>query len=343
LHPVARNSGGTAGIRKNTRPEYLKFVFWIFRTGFLFSHMNKFESISTKARDWRETIIGEEFKRNIEEFGLARSAEMLLDSVNAKLHFEKEGDESFSEIRNKLNNEAGVVIANHPGNFDLLCILAAINRKDLKFMVNVDTQETWSKLFGEKLVVPSLHMYESREEAEEAKKREKKEKLSDEEVAKRQKIVQENLVIVRSILDHIKNGGLFIYFPTGGDDSRHMEQFKFENLFRLLVGKMKSTDMVYSFNILNPEKRRTKMDQALRTAGSFSSAKKSGNINISRLTEPISINVDEDYSQAGEWKSFLKGDKEGDSEALTEHYLEKFPRFDSIIEEARRTRITEND
>jgi hypothetical protein len=304
--------------------------------------MNKLESISTKARDWREKIITDKFRRNIEKFGLACSARTMLDSVNAKLHFEKEGDESCSEIRHKLNNEAGVVIANHPGNFDLLCILAAIERKDLKFMVSADAQEAWSRLFGEKLVVPSLHMYATREEAEEAKKGNRGEKLSHDEIIKRQRIAQDNLVIVRSILDHIKNGGLFIYFPTGGDDSRHMERFKFENLFRLLVGKMKPTDMVYSFNILNPEKRRTKMDQVLRTAGLFSGAGKSGNINISRLTEPISINVDENCSKATEWKSLLSGNKDKDNEALTEHYLGKFPHFGSIVEQAKKTKITKN-
>lgn len=304
--------------------------------------MNKLESISTKARDWREKIITDKFKRNIEKFGLARSARMLLDSVNAKLHFEKEGDESCGEIRHKLNNEAGVVIANHPGNFDLLCILAAIDRKDLKFMVSADAQEAWSRLFGEDLVVPSLHMYATREEAEEAKKRNRKEKISQEEIIKRQRIAQDNLVIARSILDHIKNGGLFIYFPTGGDDSRHMERFKFENLFRLLVDKMKPTDMVYSFNILNPEKRRTKMDQVLRMAGLFSDASRSGNINVSRLAEPILINVDEDYSQATEWKNLMNGNKDKDNEALTQHYLEKFPQFGSIVEQAKKTEKTEN-
>jgi len=301
--------------------------------------MIKLESISTKARDWREGIMADNFKGDVEKCGMAQAAQMLLNALNIKPLFEKENSDGYAQMRNKLNSESGIVIANHPGNFDLLCILAALDRKDLKFMVSADVHKMWSNIFGEDVVVPALHMHETREEAGKVK-REKNEKgnLSEDEIQKRQKIAHDNLLIFRSILDHVRKGGLFIYFPTGGDDSRRTEEFQFENSFQFLVKKMKPTDIIYSFNISLGEKEQDKRDQVLRVAGSFSDASTGGKINVSRFTEQLILKIDEEYSQASEWQGLSSGKKEEDSVTMTRHYLEKFKSFQEKVEGAKVTK-----
>jgi hypothetical protein len=296
--------------------------------------MNKLEGARDKLLDFRENLMIQKYREDIRNLGLGEASAKMLESLNIKPNYKKREDLYFSEMREKLNQEAGILIANHPGGFDIISVLSALNREDIKFLVSEEVSEKWAGIFGKDKVLsaPKAKAY-SPEQNKSVSYREND--AIDDPVAKNISAVQrEYLKIMRTITDHIESGGLFIFFPTGGDDSRKLQEFQFKDLFRVLLKKIDSEKMVYSLNIRSDEMK-NKTEQAFRIAGSFSDALTGGKINWNRLKEPLKIKIDEDYSRSEEWKTLLSGNKHQERIDCTEHYLEKFPEFRLEVLDAR--------
>ena len=153
----------------------------------------------------------EQVKKEGSEDILFDSMERYLETLNIELVYESEKDNpEIEEMRRRLNTEAGVIISNHPGYFDVLAILHLIKRQDIKIVAS--HFEDISKILGTEKFLPAV-----RDPAGVAK-------------------------LMRDIKNHIKSGGALLIFPTGGqdginkpEDKRH---FEFQSGFRYLVGKV---------------------------------------------------------------------------------------------------------
>jgi len=263
--------------------------------------MNKLEGVKKITEDYHTKIVGNRYKKKIEEKGLGEATKDLMGAMGVSVLSKRENDPEFSEMRKKLSTEPGIVIANHPGQYDALAILSTLNRQDIKFMVAGNVYEALSSVFGEERII-------------EAKRDGRKDLLDT----------------LNGILKHIENGGLFIYFPTGGRETWSTDaKFEFFSSFRYLVEKMNSKDMVYSMNInpvsTNPERSGLSIERVVRESAFASDSGREIPI-LSKRAKPFTLEIDENYSQAGEWKNIIEseGSNPVKNKMLTLNYLEKF-------------------
>ncbi len=226
---------------------------------------------------------------NIEQDVSKRGLEALHDAINKYFEiwnvapsYQQESNEEFAEMRRKLNSEAGIIIANHPGYMDVPAILNCIAREDIKIMVDKEGYEILRGLIGEKYIVPADRSVLSEVEA------------------------------------HIKSGGIFMIFPTGEVG----EKLDFKAGFTQLLSGLNPSDMVYSFFINPQDVQTIESSYHGRTAGVASALYLNPTANINRLRETKVVRVDEKYSTAQEWQetySDAQGRKEKTT-LLTRHY-----------------------
>jgi hypothetical protein len=300
--------------------------------------MNRLEGVGKNLRDFRESSMAQKYREDIRSLGLGEASTKMLESLNIKPDYKKKDDPHFSEMREKLNREAGILIANHPGGFDIVSVLSTLNREDIKFVVAEEVFERWAGIFGKEHVLSAPKVKAYPPEQNKLASCGENDADDDPVTADVSAVQRAYLGIMREITDHIESGGLFIFFPTGGDDSRELQRFQFKDLFRVLIKKIKPETMVYSLNIRSDEMK-NQMEQAFRIAGSFSDAFTGGKINWNRLKDPLEIELDENYSRAEEWKRLLSGNKHQERVDFTEHYLEQFPEFKMIVDQAKEEKL----
>ncbi len=239
----------------------------------------------------------ERVKKEGSENILFDAAEKYLDTLNVELVYESEKDNpEIEEMRRRLNTEAGVIISNHPGYFDVLTLLHLIRRQDIKIMAG--HFEEISEILGPENFLPAP------------------------------KDPAGLVKLMKEIRNHIKSGGVLLIFPTGGQDSvskpKEKRRFEFQSGFRHLVEKvLEPDDMVYSFNV-DPKGIADVINESIpRPLGSVSAVL--ADINPNMLKERKPIRVKENYSTAEEWKRVVaESSREEVNKELSEHYLEKF-------------------
>jgi hypothetical protein len=226
---------------------------------------------------------------NIEQEVSKRGLEALHEVINKYFEiwnvapsYGREQDEGFAEMRAKLNSEAGIIISNHPGYMDVPAILNCIAREDIKIMVDKEGYEILRKLIGDRYIVPA------------------------------------DKSVLFEVEAHIKDGGVFLIFPTGETGDR----MDFRAGFTKLLESLQPDNMVYSFYI-NPQDVKT-IESAYhgRSAGVASALYLNPAVNINRLREAKAVNVDERYSTAKEWQEVYAGTQKmrAKTALLTQHY-----------------------
>lgn len=200
----------------------------------------------------------------------------------------------FEQSRQRLNTEAGIIIANHPGYYDTFPILNSLNRTDVKIVVSERNY---------KALAP----------------------VGDEYIIKASSDPKEAVAFLRAIKDHIESGGVVLIYPTGGKDRVDKDSgsdgIVFEDGLSVILRRcLKPTGMVYSFYV-EPEDIKVLVDESIpRTAGVVS-AVNYGLPNVNKLKDVSEIRVNERYSKAEEWLGVMAGlDKEDRNKALEEHF-----------------------
>jgi len=221
----------------------------------------------------------------------------------------KENTENFSEMRQKLNSEPGILIANHPGTFDSLALLSLLERQDVRVLVeNPELAAKVADIFGQPYAWAIPEYSENPNE--------------------RRGRGVELMKMVRNIQNYIQQGGLVVFYPTGGREES--DPFKFEELFGLLIQRvLRPNDMVYTCWIDEEDIGSIGNERIQRTAGIFSDTVFPP-VNINKAKRTKQIRVDERYSKAVEWKELLQSgmDSNTRSEILTKHFLDEFGQID---------------
>jgi len=242
----------------------------------------------------------EELKGDIEEGGLEAAAHRILEEakITPAYTLEQESQPDFEESRNKLNTEAGLIIANHPGYYDTFLILNALKRKDVKIVVSAENYESFAPSIGEDLLIKATN------EPSEA------------------------FAFIRSIKSHIESGGVVLIYPTGGVDrvNKENKDFTFENGFSVILKRcLKPNDMVYSFHIDENDIKPLVDEKISRMPGVISAISLHPSLNVNKLKDEAVVKVDERYSTAEEWQKVLEdADKETKNEMLSKHFTESF-------------------
>lgn len=243
------------------------------------------ERLTTHLRDKAD----EKLFGNIEQDVAERGFEALHEAINKYFAiwnvaptYKQEGSENFSAMRNKLNSEAGIIISNHPGYMDVPAILNCINREDIKIMVDKEGYDILSKMVGKKYIVPA------------------------------------DKSVLSEVAVHIKNGGIFLIFPTGETGKR----LDFRAGFTKLIENLEPDNMVYSFYV-NPQDVMT-VESAYhgRTAGVASALYLNPALNVNRLRETKAVRIDESFTTAREWQEAAQGSQRLKEKTafLTKHY-----------------------
>lgn len=215
--------------------------------------------------------------------------------VNVTLRNVQEGTENFETNRNRLNREAGVVIANHPSVFDTSAIFSLLSRNDVLVMAN--EADFWKGTVVEENFVRTPKPFEV-------------------------------MKVFERIKEHIKKGGVFLIFPTGGRENKG-DEFKFKRGFRYMLqnGILTPETMIYAFNIqgggltIPEEKKQEYKNNSLL----YFAQKVLGESDVFVEKPPhLEIVLDERYTKAGEWSSLLESDKGQEDVALTKHYNDLF-------------------
>jgi hypothetical protein len=245
-------------------------------------------------------IAADNLQLNLAEGGFQATGAKVLEEAKLKPVYalEQSDEAAFTEAREKLNTEAGIIIANHPGYYDTFTILNALKRKDLKIVINESNYNFFAPIVGEELLI----------------------KATDDPT--------EALSFIRTIKEHIESGGIVLLYPTGGTDriGKKNPRFKFKDGISVILRKcLAPTSMVYTFYI-EPEDLRPVADEKIsRTAGVVSAIAGHPALNINNLKDKAEVHVKERYSTAKEWQDLIsEADKEEKSEILTEHFKEIF-------------------
>jgi hypothetical protein len=201
------------------------------------------------------------------------------------------------ESRQKLNTEAGIVIANHPGYYDNYLIVNAISRPDIKIVASNSAYNEFYSTVGEDFLIKATHD------------------------------PREIHAFMAAIKEHIDAGGLVLLYPTAGVDrvDKNLD-FEFKRGLSLILKRcMKPTDMVYSFYI-EPEDIRPIVDETLsRLPGAASAITLDRAISTNSFKESAEVKVGERYSTAEEWLQVAGASgKDTKNAALSEHFLSQF-------------------
>ena len=245
---------------------------------------------------YAETV--DKLKDGVEEGGLQFIGQKVMEEARIKPVYKLEEAEPtiFEQSRQKLNTEAGIIIANHPGYYDTFPILNALERKDVKIVVSEANYKSFAS-------------------------------VGDEYIIKASNDPKEAVSFLKAIKDHIENGGVVLIYPTGGrdrvDKNSEDEQFVFEDGLSVILRKcLRPNDMVYSFYV-EPEDIKPLVNESIpRTAGVVSAV--NYNLpNINKLKETSEIRVNERYSKALEWQETIAGlEREDKNRALERHFIE---------------------
>ncbi len=251
----------------------------------------------------KQTIYGktaESLMSDLENGGFEAVGKKVLEAANIEPRYllEEQGERVFNESRVRLNSEAGLIIANHPGYYDTFAILNTLKRSDVKIVVGAKNYETYKPILGEDLLI--------RASADPA----------------------DGLAMIRSIKDHVENGGVVIIYPSGGIDraGKKNKSFDFQNGLSVILKRcLKPDDMVYSFYIEDEDIEAVVGEKISRIPGIVSAVAADPALNINRLKERAVVRIDEKYSRAEEWQKISEGGaKDEKSEALREHFKDTF-------------------
>ncbi len=217
-----------------------------------------------------------------------------LETANARPEFVKESDPKFSEWRRRLNTERGIMISNHPGVLDAPLLVQALQRSDLKIVVN-------EKLYNETkgMAVNSLF------------------------ISALSNSVAEVKGVLSEMNKHIKDGGLLWIFPTGMVTDGDIDA-EFASGLRHLISNLDDADMVYAFHI-DRESLGTAGNTLKINSGVIADFLDLPYLNPNSHRDMTIVKIDESCTSAGEWKEAMsqvtKSDK---NRALTDHYLTMF-------------------
>jgi hypothetical protein len=244
-------------------------------------------------------VAGPGLKKAVEAGGLSAGAQKLLEAANIHPEYEAEKNpERFQEMRQKLNTEPGLAIANHPGYYDSAVILNTLERSDVKVVVSKEAYEKFTRILGPERL---LRVGEG---------------------------PREIVTLLESIKDHIHAGGLVVMYPTAGSDRADLIDPKFEfrkGLAVLIEKHLRPSDMVYSFNINPDDIRSVVVEDKARYLGASVALATGSFIAPNKNKPPAQIRVDENYSQASEWLAALNEGGAADKNTILEdHFLEQF-------------------
>lgn len=233
--------------------------------------------------------LAEKAKAEAGGFDLAKACDLALKNANIRVDYQKARTPEFQRDRLKLQTQSGLVISNHPGRPDIFAVLQTLEREDVLVMAKPQVAQAAGKLFGSQYFLPAS--------------REPRQLVRD----------------FSKIETHIRRGGLFVLFPTGGRKS------EFQPGFRIILEKIPASSMVYCFNVNSQDVRKASGGIARRMAGAASEEVLGFIKNPYRLADPAIVRVDEEYTQAAEWQRLLvDAPKNRQDEVLKQHYAEKF-------------------
>ncbi|MBI5733501.1 MAG: hypothetical protein HY973_00965 [Candidatus Kerfeldbacteria bacterium] len=231
----------------------------------------------------KETINRTKLADIFEQGGFKAAGEYFLDITNTKINYRSEKSADFAEQRQKLQTEAGLIICNHPGYVEIPAILQALDRRDVKIMINRHIYEEFCQQFGEQYFVPNAQT------------------------------PRELVEIMNQAISHIKNGGAFLLFPTGGeklDVYNGKDKPKFMGGFRNILSRLSADNMIYSFYVDPEQSYQMRRSKVPTFAGIASEVISKGNFNINQSRDQQIIKVDERYTQADFWQSLLRQTKD---------------------------------
>lgn len=233
--------------------------------------------------------LAEKAKAEAGGFDLAKACELALKNANIRVDYLKAAKPEFQSNRLKLQTQGGLAISNHPGRPDIFAVLQTLEREDVLVMAKPQVAQAASQLFGPKYFLPAS--------------REPRQLVRD----------------FSKIEAHIRKGGLFVLFPTGGKKS------EFQSGFRIVLEKIPADSMVYCFNVNGEDVRKASGGIGRRMAGAASEEALGFIKNPYRLAAPAVVRVDEEYTQAAEWQKLMAGiPKNRQDDVLRQHYAEKF-------------------
>lgn len=204
--------------------------------------------------------------------------------------------------RERLQNESGVIISNHPGIFDIPIVLEALKdrngkvRRDVKILVHEANYTALKSGLGEEYFI----------------------KLKTGEYTPAKQALDTGI-------ENIKNGGVFVIFPSGGKEQSG-EEFKIYPGLAYVLERMQPQDMVYSFGINTSDFKIATQDKRrfMPSRGAVAGVSAIAGVPSANLLRPLNkIRVNESYSQAEDWQSVMQDEKSLmlKAETLTKKYL----------------------
>lgn len=217
-----------------------------------------------------------------------------LQTANVHPKFVRESDSDFSEWRKRLNTERGIMISNHPGVLDAPLLAQALQRSDLKIVVNENLYDETKGMAVNDLFIPAL---------------------------------RDSFVGVKGILlemsDHIKKGGLLWIFPAGQVTEGDFD-VEFASGLRHLISNLDDSDMVYAFHI-DRESLGATGNTLKINSGVVADFLDLPDLNPNSHRDMTTVKIDESCTSAGEWKGAMSQAMKSDkNRALTDHYLTMF-------------------
>ena len=224
--------------------------------------------------------------------GFKEAGNYFLRAMDARINYQHEEDPEFAADRARLKNEPGVIICNHPGYVEIPAILQALERDDVKIMITKVLYDAFCKNFGSKYFISND---DSREN------------------------LAENF---RQITSHIQAGGVFLIFPSGG--RAESEGGDFKSGLRFLLKRLAPTDMIYSFHV-DEEQSKELREHRAKPLINLLTDRITGFLSDDPAEPKFTVDVDERYSQAGEWQELIKDIPNGGADKiLTQKYREQF-------------------
>lgn len=269
--------------------------------------MNPFESSRNNGRNVSRAMTHaaiDSFVQGIRDKNISSGHEFAtayFNEINIEPVYEQERvrNPELSAMREKLNTNPGLLIANHPGSFDVPAVLNLLDRKDFKFLASRGGTEILTAALGN-----ADYFLAATHDPSELR------------------------VQLREIETFISNGGLFLLFPTAGGEGANSDgEFEFRSLFRVILEKiLKPQDMVYNCWI-NPDDANPSVSFS-RHAGIIS--KHVAHVPTNPLLPKRQVHLDERYTVASEWQAQLSGVRGSarKNHILATHFLSLFGKED---------------
>jgi len=218
--------------------------------------------------------------------------------LNIETEYVKEQSPLFKDMRRQLDTEAGMLIANHPSSLDFFFVFPTLTRQDVLCMTQRKRFPFLEQTFGSKYVVQVPEG------------------------------VGESLEATKRIEEHISSGGLFILFPSGGEEIA-TGVLRFKSGFRHFLSRLSPESMIYAMHI-DPKAGETIMKNVVGAPPKAGGVPEliAPNLHVRPNPEILRVLVDETYTQTADWQKVLReqsttaGDEEKDP--LTQHYLRLF-------------------